>query len=230
MDFPGDSKENSKPVTSEFKSIKKPSSGSTSPNNIPNLVKSLDSGLSSLKKSLSDQKKNKKMKNRKLKTATNNILSWPSDSDITVLRMKLNLAKQDDPINYGNLHPGDGQHQDNPSMINLATLMLQSQPNSKQSVNLEEYLKPWSSWEKSCGPDCLLMSKDKLSAKCMVDTDICSYNPMFESPAYPELQEGMVSENSSRKSKLAHFLRLYFCPCCSCLYEMENMSKTPTYD
>ncbi|XP_049872503.1 uncharacterized protein LOC126371261 isoform X1 [Pectinophora gossypiella] len=116
-------------------------------------------------------------------------VAWPSDSDVTVLRMRACAAPRERDSG------GDGLHRphDASSMVNLATLVLQSPPASKHSL-ARELLLPLSSWER---------------------------------PAAPASDAGDLL--ASRKSKLAKFLRLYFCPCCTCLYEMEkNMRDEPS--
>ncbi|CAG4981953.1 unnamed protein product [Parnassius apollo] len=116
-----------------------------------NLAKSLESGLSNGNSNL-QKNKTKKQRYKRHKSPLPDAISWPSDSDITVLRMKLclkNTLKEE----TANTVPGDGlHHRDSSSMVNLATLMLQSQPASKHSLNLEECLLPLSSWEHTVKP------------------------------------------------------------------------------
>lgn len=194
-----------------------------------NIARSLESGLSKSKSSNLDTKKLKKLRPKRQKSPMPDVVSWPSDSDITVLRMKLILTSSDLKENADNLVPGDGLHQtDSSSMVNLATLMRQSQPPSKHSI-IEEYLLPLTSWGPS--PDDDTENKTAvIEEKCRDDhiTEVnpdgfavCSQNKNTEN-LYQN--KGEIFSEASTKSKIARFLRLYFCPCCRCLYKMENMS------
>ncbi|KAJ0182150.1 hypothetical protein K1T71_002872 [Dendrolimus kikuchii] len=109
-----------------------------------NVAKSLESGLSNNSKT---SRKKQKLRSSRNKSPMPDVISWPSDSDITVLRMQISLDCNDLQDKNTDI-PGDGLHQpDSSSMINLATLMRRSQPASKHSLNLEEYLLPLTSWE-----------------------------------------------------------------------------------
>ncbi|XP_045458023.1 uncharacterized protein LOC123668304 [Melitaea cinxia] len=179
-----------------------------------NLGKSLETGLSKVK---AEQNK-KKEKLRQKYQRDSDVISWPSDSDITVLRMK--LCTNDIKSKTDNVALGDGLHQlHSSSMVNLATLMLQSQRPSKHSID-EEYLMPLTSWEKTLGSSVLSKNKTKSIIQANPDTSdlrssgsICTEN----NGAFPDISE------TSIKSKVAMFLRLYFCPCCSCLYNLEQI-------
>lgn len=179
-----------------------------------NLGKSLETGLSKVK---AEQNK-KKEKLRQKHQRDSDVISWPSDSDITVLRMK--LCANDIKSKTDNVALGDGLHQlHSSSMVNLATLMLQSQRPSKHSFD-EEYLMPLTSWEKTLGSSVLSKNKNNKpivqsnpnTSDLRSSGSICTDNG-----AFPYISE------TSIKSKVAMFLRLYFCPCCSCLYDLEQM-------
>lgn len=194
-----------------------------------NLTKSLESGLSKDKsKPESIHKKLKKLRSKRSKSPLPDVISWPSDSDITVLRMKLclnNTIKD----NVGNVILGDGLHQpDSSSMVNLATLILQSQSPSKHSINVEEYLLPLTSWEHQKSQDKKLLVEDEVresyatKLNCQADA-MCSH----ENDNYLSSRDSDYSR-TTRKSKMARFLRLYFCPCCTCLYRLEKMQEEPS--
>lgn len=161
-------------------------------------ARSLESGLASR---LARRKVKKRSK--RPRSPLPDAVSWPSDSDITVLRMKLCLqgATTGQRGRAGDAALGDGLHRpDDSSMVNLATLVLHSQPASKHSLPSEEFLLPLSSWEPPRPP------------------------PL--PPASPLAPiESSVMPHPTRISKLAKFLRLYFCPCCTCLYEIEKMRE-----
>lgn len=124
--------------------------------------------------------------------------SWPSDSDVTVLRLQLRRRAAADAALGDGLHRPDGC-----SMVNLATLVLHSQPASKHSLPSEEFLLPLTSWEPPRPPP--------------------SPSAMPLAPLAPV--DSNLTPNPTRTSRLAKFLRLYFCPCCTCLYEMEKMRE-----
>lgn len=181
-----------------------------------NLAKSLDSGLSRSNIEKRCKKLQKKIKS--CRTLLSDVTSWPSDSDITVLRMKMRLNSN---INDNTTIPGDGLHQANSSsMVNLATLMLQSPQHSKCSIH-EEMLFPLTSWEGSepkkeyRTPSYSYQSTVVMSTRSQIDR-----NKFSKSSDYTDLDT---------KSKIARFFRLYFCPCCSCLYNMEKMRDDSTY-
>ncbi|CAH0726226.1 unnamed protein product, partial [Brenthis ino] len=182
------------------------------------LAKSLESGLSKVKQE-QGKKKSKRSKNHK--HCMSDVISWPSDSDITVLRMKI-CSKNDMKDKMGNVALGDGlHHPDSSSMVNLATLILQSQPPSKHSLNVEEYLLPLSSWEHGIDPQ---VRKVSLGTPNFIEMDeIKSYSSSRKDDQ--SLRGSEYSTESSTKSKVARFLRLYFCPCCSCLYNLEKVPK-----
>ncbi|XP_014369072.2 uncharacterized protein LOC106719280 [Papilio machaon] len=191
-----------------------------------NLAKSLDSGLSKLKANI--LKKNKKVSHKRNLSPTLDVASWPSDSDVTVLRMKLYLtgaAKKDE----GNIIPGDGLHQpDSSSMINLATLMMQSQSPSKQNLSIE-YLLPINSWEQTIKSESNEFIKKKREHCPPENFQVLNLPANLH---YPQndfcLSDNNLMYASNIKSKLARFLRLYFCPCCTCLYNLENMQNEPS--
>lgn len=190
------------------------------------LAKSLESGLTKTKSDGSAKKKLKKVRSKRHKSPTLDVISWPSDSDITVLRMKLCLSN-DIKEKVGNIIPGDGLHQpDGSSMVNLATLIRQSQTASKHSINVEEYLLPLTSWEKEpesknqIAEETSSQNFPKFTKELGVFDAICSHSHEKQQVCYNDSE--MQSE-ISKKSKIARFLRLYFCPCCTCLYKMENM-------
>lgn len=190
------------------------------------LAKSLESGLTKMKTDDSSKKKLKKIRSKRHKSPMPDVISWPSDSDITVLRMKLCLSS-DIKDKVGNIIPGDGLHQpDGSSMVNLATLIRQSQTASKHSINIEEYLLPLTSWERDQEPESKQIAEEtssqdfhRFTQELGVFDAICSRSCEKEQVCYNDSE--MQSE-SSKKSKIARFLRLYFCPCCTCLYKMEN--------
>lgn len=204
-----------------------------------NVAKSLESGLT---KSISDSggnKKFKKLRSKRHKSPLPDVISWPSDSDITVLRMKLCLSN-DVKEKVGNNIPGDGLHQpDSSSMTNLATLIRQSQPASKHSLNIEEYLMPLTSWEREQDhepePE---KAEPNVEEAQPNDYNIAKYKYEFfayEPKCSRQNNEIMSSKDSqsgysklTKKSKMARFLRLYFCPCCTCLYRLETMRDEPS--
>lgn len=186
------------------------------------LAKSLESGLSKVKQE-QGKKKSKRLQSKNHKHCMSDVISWPSDSDITVLRMKI-CSKNDMKDKMGNVALGDGlHHPDSSSMVNLATLILQSQPPSKHSLNVEEYLLPLSSWEHGIDPQ---VRKVSLGTPNFLEMDeIKSYSPSFSRKDDQSLRSSEYSTESSTKSKVARFLRLYFCPCCTCLYNLEKNQK-----
>lgn len=156
-------------------------------------ARSLESGLAAR---LARRKVKKRSK--RPRSPLPDAVSWPSDSDVTVLRMKLCLSAG--PRKPG-AALGDGLHRpDGSSMVNLATLVLHSQPASKHSLPSEEFLLPLTSWEPPRPP------------------------PMSLAATLAPVDSNMMP-HPTRTSKLAKFLRLYFCPCCTCLYEMEKMRE-----
>ncbi|CAH4012076.1 uncharacterized protein LOC123707245 [Pieris brassicae] len=182
-----------------------------------NVAKSLDSGLSRSKCELQRSKKLQK-KIKSCRTLLPDVVSWPSDSDITVLRMKMRL---DHNINNNTSIPGDGLHQANSSsMVNLATLMLQSPQHSKHSIH-EEMLFPLSSWEGSeVKKECKSPSYSYQSTLLMASCSQIEGNNFLKANKCNDLDT---------KSKIARFFRLYFCPCCSCLYNIEKLRDESTY-
>lgn len=160
-------------------------------------ARSLESGLASR---LARRKTKKRSK--RPRSPLPDAVSWPSDSDITVLRMKLCLEDAATPRGkVGDAALGDGLHRpDGSSMVNLATLVLHSQPASKHSLPSEEFLLPLTSWEPPRPP------------------------PQSPAATLAPIDSNMMP-HPTRTSKLAKFLRLYFCPCCTCLYEMEKMRE-----
>ncbi|XP_059058160.1 uncharacterized protein LOC131851656 [Achroia grisella] len=208
-----------------------PSADTTDSTVSTNLTRSLESGLTEAKQEYTN-KKFMKYKVRRHKSPLPDVVSWPSDSDITVLRMKLclNSGLKENVSSV----TGDGLHQpDSSSMINLATLILHSQHPSKQNINIEEYLLPLSSWEQS--QDQEIGVKDPLIEDHIADDSkkigddiklheaICSYRGN-DDISLPD--RGIFRRNKT--SKVARFLRLYFCPCCTCLYKLEKMRDTPS--
>ncbi|KAM3957535.1 uncharacterized protein ACR2FA_008447 [Aphomia sociella] len=197
------------------------------------LTKSLDSGLSEAKQEYNN-KKPMKLKTRRHRSPLPDVISWPSDSDITVLRMKLCLTSSDLKEKVGNAIPGDGLHQpDCSSMVNLATLILQSQHPSKHSVNIEEYLLPLSSWEENQEQENEV--KEPLLEE-PADDNLRQFNneiKLYEAMCSRRYNNDLSSLDSTmykrnKKSKVARFLRLYFCPCCTCLYNLEKMRDDPS--
>lgn len=200
-----------------------------------NIAKSLESGLSKSKSDSGSKKKFKKLRLKRPKSPLPEVISWPSDSDITVLRMKLcgDLKEK-----VGNLIPGDGLHQpDSSSMTNLATLIRQSQPPSKHSLNIEEFLLPLTSWEREQETDQEAEREELIHeeeppdyvAKIKYDLNSCKARCSYDN--YGNLSsKDSQSEFSklTKKSKMARFLRLYFCPCCTCLYRLEKMRDEPS--
>ncbi|XP_072937173.1 uncharacterized protein [Epargyreus clarus] len=188
------------------------------------LAKSLETGLSKVK-SERTKMKSKKTRSKRRKCSLPDITSWPSDSDITVLRMKLFLTN-DVKKKVGTVVPGDGLHQqDSSSMVNLATLILKSQPPSKHSLNLEEYLLPLTSWENAveCETKDVQVNDEpsdylKFQTECQVFDATCSHHGTERFNSDSEMNDVVTT-----KSKVARFLRLYFCPCCTCLYKMEQL-------
>ncbi|XP_052758630.1 uncharacterized protein LOC128202415 [Galleria mellonella] len=191
-----------------------------------NLARSLESGLSEPKQEYAC-KKSIKFRTRRHKSPVPDVTSWPSDSDITVLRMKLCLKNNDLKENVATAIPGDGLHQsDSSSMVNLATLVLQSQHPSKHSVNIEEYLLPLTSWEQT--------QDQEIKVKDLQEEQASDYLRQLNGEV--KLYEAMCSYKNNddlnlpdreifrrnKKSRVARFLRLYFCPCCTCLYKIER--------
>lgn len=199
-----------------------------------NLAKSLESGLSIEKnKPEGIHKKLKKLRAKRSKSPLPDVISWPSDSDITVLKLKLCMTNSDLKEKVGNVFLGDGLHQpDSSSMVNLATLILQSQSPSKHSMNVEEYLLPLTSWEhqQNRGPrKDLLVEEEKCEAQAYTAQLTNRPNAMcsHEEDNYYSSQDSDFSKTTT-KSKMARFLRLYFCPCCTCLYRLEKMQEEPS--
>ncbi|VVD01940.1 unnamed protein product [Leptidea sinapis] len=160
------------------------------------------------------KKSRSKIKSCKIRSC--DITSWPSDSDVTVLRMRLCLRKG---VNERDV-TGDGKHQPNSSsMVNLATLMMQSPRPSKCSL-FEELLLPITSWEgsdlKSKGGK---VEKETIASHIQVDNGkkINNAKNVNSSHSYDQALDV--------KSKLARFFRFYFCSCCKCLYNLENMQN-----
>ncbi|XP_069356380.1 uncharacterized protein [Maniola hyperantus] len=179
------------------------------------LTKSLETGLTKVKL---EHKKKKKLRSKRQKSLLADLVSWPSDSDITVLRMKLYSTTRDK--NMGNIILGDGLHQpDSSSMVNLATLILKSQPPSKQSL-VEEYLLPLTSWEHAVDSDAKKPVMNEAVSDTSATSEVKSYHARCS-------QDSDVCD-SNKKSKVARFLRLYFCPCCTCLYKLEKMQEEPS--
>ncbi|XP_053606467.1 uncharacterized protein LOC128672952 [Plodia interpunctella] len=189
-----------------------------------NLAKSLESGLSDNKPTLTKRSFKKLRSKKRRKSPLPDVISWPSDSDITVLRMKLCLTS-DLKENVINTIPGDGIHQpDSSSMVNLATLILQSRHPSKHSVDIEEYLLPLTSWEREQNRD--VTTKEALVEILPSANEIpkIQKKEIFEANYSKEDDyDNSSTTEYSRKSKVARFLRLYFCPCCTCLYELETI-------
>ncbi|XP_073941230.1 uncharacterized protein [Choristoneura fumiferana] len=194
-----------------------------------NLVKSLETGLSNSKIDGITKKKLKKFRAKRFKSQIPDVISWPSDSDITVLRMKL-FDSSELKEKVGNLIPGDGLHHlDSSSMVNLATLMLQSQSPSKHSI-IEEYLLPLTSWEEQKDTDNkvpIVAEEVRVAEPEQFQQEVKVYEAMC---SHKERVFGVLSSRDSgtcsrltKKCKIARFLRLYFCPCCTCLYKMEKM-------
>lgn len=160
-------------------------------------ARSLESGLAARL-----ARRRVRKRSRRPRSPLPDAVSWPSDSDITVLRMKLCLDDASGPRGKtGDVALGDGLHRsDGSSMVNLATLVLHSQPASKHSLPSEEFLLPLTSWEPPRPP------------------------PLPSTAPLAPVDSNMMP-HPTRTSKLAKFLRLYFCPCCTCLYEMEKMRE-----
>ncbi|KAJ2953974.1 hypothetical protein O0L34_g1616 [Tuta absoluta] len=158
------------------------------------LARSHESGLTRVPR-VRARCKGKKRQGKGHKVALPDNVSWPSDSDITVLRMK-NCGRGALSATATDVLAGDGLHRadDDSSMVNLATLVLPAQSTSKHSLAQEQLL-PLSSWERHPSPG---------------------------SPPAPAAPCPASSSECTAKSRLARFLRLYFCPCCTCLYEMEK--------
>ncbi|KOB75372.1 Uncharacterized protein OBRU01_07860 [Operophtera brumata] len=186
------------------------------------IARSLESGLSTTKSDGSEKIKLKKARSKRHRSPMPDVISWPSDSDITVLRMKLCLSN-DIKEKVVNIIPGDGLHQpDGSSMVNLATLMRQSQTASKHSINIEEYLLPLTSWEgepENKNQIAEEKSSHKLNLELGVIDAACN-RQKYQKECY---NDSDMQLETTKKSKIAKFLRLYFCPCCSCLYKMEKM-------
>lgn len=180
-----------------------------------NLAKSLESGLTDKPK----KKKLKKTRSRLHRSPLHDVISWPSDSDITVLRMKLCITSSELKENIGGLVPGDGlHHPDSSSMVNLATLMKQTQSHSKHSL-VEEYLLPLTSWEERRGPQ----------VGALVDKTDADDSSKAKSSTLPTDDQLSIlcarCDLKAKRWKIARFFRLYFCPCCSCLYKFERPSN-----
>lgn len=191
-----------------------------------NFAKSLECCLSNTK-SVKSKKSLKKIKARNQEKFLPDVISWPSDSDITVLRLKLELPS-DLIENVANTTPGDGLHQpDSSSMVNLATLIIQqTQHPSKQCVDMEEFLLPLSSWEQEHNQHLGIKEALVEEQPCDISTyaAVCSHRDFnIGSP-----DSAIFSTKRNRKSKVARFLRLYFCPCCTCLYNLERMREEPS--
>lgn len=189
------------------------------------LAKSLESGLTKTKPDGSEKKKLKKVRSKRHKSPMPDVISWPSDSDITVLRMKLCLSN-DIKDKVGNIIPGDGLHQpDGSSMVNLATLIRQSQTASKHSINIEEYLLPLTSWERDHEPENKNQIAEETSSQNFPQftQELGVFDALCREKEQICYNDSEMQSEMSKKSKLARFLRLYFCPCCTCLYKMENM-------
>ncbi|XP_061707707.1 uncharacterized protein LOC133518139 [Cydia pomonella] len=193
-----------------------------------NVAKSLETGLSDSKSKSSSKKQFKKATRQKGQVP--DVVSWPSDSDITVLRMKL-MDATNLKDNVSNIVTGDGLHQpDSSSMVNLATLILQSQTPSKHSV-LEEYLVPLTSWEeKNAEANGSFDEKERneeITVFRTVTQEALSFikKKYLSSEALSSRDSGYFA-NRPKKCRIARFFRLYFCPCCSCLYEIERMRQT----
>ncbi|XP_063358999.1 uncharacterized protein LOC134648408 [Cydia amplana] len=192
-----------------------------------NVAKSLETGLSDSKSKSCSKKQFKKARQ---KGQVFDVVSWPSDSDITVLRMKL-MDAMNLKGNVSNIVTGDGLHQpDSSSMVNLATLILQSQTPSKHSV-LEEYLVPLTSWEEK-NPEAKVSFDEKepneeITVFRSVTQEAISFikKKYHSSEALSSRDSGYFA-NKPKKCRIARFFRLYFCPCCSCLYEIERMRQT----
>ncbi|CAG9784141.1 unnamed protein product [Diatraea saccharalis] len=197
------------------------------------LTKSLESGLSK-EKCKTGHKNIKKMRSKRLKCPLPDVVSWPSDSDITVLRMKLDQTNRELKNKVRTVVPGDGSHQpDSSSMVNLATLILQSQSPSKHSLNVEEYLLPLTSWE-HCQDHVEKLPDEERQLETLpviLDSDKTNLNKSLriqeDYNVYMSSRDSDYSKNT-RKSKMARFLRLYFCPCCTCLYRLEKMQDEPS--
>lgn len=191
--------------------------------NISTVSKSLESGLAEKRKC---KIKIKKLREKRKQSLIPDGITWPSDSDITVLRMKLNTKSEVIKENNASTLPGDGLHlPDSSSMVNLATLMLESQTPSKHSLSLEEYLLPLSSWESALedkGKRTNVETVTRFNNNVDVFEALCTHKPYYLN----KKEYDMYRKNT--KSKLARFLRLYFCPCCTCLYKMEAMSEDPS--
>lgn len=205
-----------------------------------NSAKSLESGLSK-SKSDDSKKKLKKFRLNRQKSPLPDVVSWPSDSDITVLRMKLCLTNTDPKERVVNVIPGDGLHQrDSSSMVNLATLIRHSQPPSKANFNIEEYLMPLTSWDREQEVYTESENKDfKVGSDETQTIDLASkfandYNNIYKAMCSHEYVNFSSQDTNSEYSKIgtvskfARFLRLYFCPCCTCLYRLEKMREEPS--
>lgn len=181
------------------------------------LARSLDSGLS---KNKSGAASKKPKRNKRHASPLPDVVSWPSDSDITVLRMRLCLRGDELREAVGDAKPGDGLHRpDSSSMVNLATLMLQSQPPSKHSLAAaEEYLLPLTSWERRDVPPLHDPHPSPPGAAL----------PCYHACDDLSSKDSGLFSRLGTKSKIAKFLRLFFCPCCTCLYEMEKMRDEPS--
>lgn len=85
----------------------------------------------------------------------------PTDSEVTVVRVKMDNSFLKAPENNWNLKdeaiPGDGTHLgDSPSLVNLATLVVRTKICSKEAdceQDRREYLIPLSSWDPSDKPN-----------------------------------------------------------------------------
>ncbi|CAK1544296.1 unnamed protein product [Leptosia nina] len=178
------------------------------------VARSLDSGLITTKSELKNRAKKLQRKIKSCRTLIPDVISWPSDSDITVLRMKICLSNN---LKEKIAIPGDGLHQPNSSsMCNLATLMLQSPQHSKHSIH-EEVLFPITSWERPELP--LKHDVDKCPNYSFQSTVLTACGQFDKNKSF----DNSESMNLDMKSKVARFFRIYFCPCCSCLYNMEKI-------
>lgn len=194
------------------------------------LARSLDSGLSESKsdpRAGAGAAKKKPKRAKRHASPLPDAVSWPSDSDITVLRMKLcqqGAGAGELKEAVGDAVPGDGLHRpDSSSMVNLATLMLQSQPPSKHGLGAEEYLLPLTSWERDKPPP-----PPQPPPEGRPRPVLCGLRVHDATCDNLSSKDSGIFSRLSMKSKVAKFLRLYFCPCCTCLYEMEKMRDEPS--
>lgn len=192
-----------------------------------NLAKSLESGLI-------EQPKKKKLKKtrsrRRNQSPLPDVISWPSDSDITVLRMKLCITKSELKENMGTLVPGDGlHHPDSSSMVNLATLMKQTNSRSRQSL-VDEYLLPLTSWEEKIEEPKEAATDSKTSKTDASKTSKADADKAGKAEISCQSSDERNRSNCDHcvkedtKWSIIRFFRLYFCPCCACLYKFESPS------